>query len=61
MEMIAKCPHCGEELVDDDCFDTADHGDTYVKYLAGHCPQCDKEFQWKEIFDFAGVTDIEEC
>lgn len=61
MEWNAKCPYCNVELEEDDCFDVVDSGDICVKYLAGHCPQCDKDFQWKEIYEFSGVDDIKEC
>lgn len=61
MEIIAKCLHCGEELIDDDCYDTCNYGDSVVNYYVGHCDKCGKEYQWKKVFDFAGVTDIEEC
>lgn len=61
MEQSAKCPHCNAELEGDECYDTSNWEFTHIEYIAGHCPQCGKEYQWKRIFDYRGAEDIEEC
>lgn len=54
------CPNCGDVLESDDCYDT-DIADTWVEHLHyGHCPSCEKEYQWKMVFVFAGYSDLRE-
>ena len=53
-----KCPNCGAELEEDDCYDTAIYSDSAVKYIVGHCPNCEKEYQLKELYDFAGYDEL---
>lgn len=60
MKLIAICPHCGEELIQDECYDTNFEGEYIANYIAGHCPTCEKEFQWVEVYNYAGVDEIEE-
>ena len=55
-----KCPHCGTELEEDDCYDRSDNGDYIANYCCGHCPNCNKEYQWKEIFDFSNYDELVE-
>ena len=60
MMRIAICPNCGAELEQDECYNSNFESDFITYYVAGHCPTCDKEFQWVEVYDYAGVEDIEE-
>lgn len=60
MKKIAICPNCGEALEQDECYDTNFESDYIINLFAGHCPTCDKEFQWVEVYEFAGVDGIEE-
>ena len=62
MARIAKaiCPHCDAELEQDECFDTRFEEDSITNYIAGHCPTCDKEFQWVESYAFESIDEIEE-
>lgn len=60
MKLIAICPHCGEELIQDECYDTTFEGEYIANYITGHCPNCEKEFQWVEVYNYAGVDEIEE-
>lgn len=60
MMKFAICPNCGAELEQDECYDTQFGDDCITNFMAGHCPTCDKEFQWVEVYDYAGVEDIEE-
>ena len=60
MMRFAICPNCGAELEQDECYDTQFGDDCITNFMTGHCPTCDKEFQWVEVYDYAGVEDIEE-
>ena len=60
MKKIAICPNCGTELEQDECYDTHSEGDFIANYMIGHCPSCEKEFQWVEVYDYTGVDEIEE-
>jgi len=60
MEQEFNCPHCGATLEEDDCYDTSFDGDTATRYIVGHCPKCEREYQWKEIFDYAGCDELTE-
>ena len=57
---IAICPRCGEGLVQDECFNTVFDIEFIANYISGHCPTCEKEFQWVEVYNYVGVEDIEE-
>ena len=60
MVKIAICPNCSEELMEDECYDT-DFGSDYIRnFISGHCPECEKEFQWIEIYEFIEAEEIEE-
>ena len=48
------CPHCGAELEQDDVYDRTDNND----YCVGHCPECDKEYQWIEIYTFSNYENL---
>lgn len=51
---MAKCPICDVKLeVDDTCdiyFD-ADFEMTMTLTKVGHCPKCDRNYQWEEYYD----------
>ena len=60
MEMEAKCPYCGEYLVDD-------YGESYlefdyvVRHVYGYCPNCEiGDFEWDEIYTYQGITNLRE-
>lgn len=61
METEAKCPKCGTDLEEDDCYDTAFYGDSAVRYIVGGCPKCGTAYQWKEYYDYEGVEEVTEC
>lgn len=63
---IAKCPHCNNELIVDDTYDTTtdrldDGRFAVVHNIVGHCDECGKEFQWEEIYVFEEVRGVTEC
>ena len=60
MMKTATCSNCGAELEQDECYDTNFEGSFIANYIAGHCPNCNKEFQWVEVYDYKGVEEIEE-
>lgn len=53
----AKCPHCNVSLDEDDCTDIEDEGSRLVKRLVGSCPDCGREFQWSEFYDYVEASD----
>ena len=55
-----KCPHCGATLEEDDCYDQSIYSDHAVKYMYGHCPDCGKEYQWKELYEFTQYDELVE-
>lgn len=57
----AICPICGGELVGDESYDFSVDLSECREYVVGHCENCGKEYQWKNIFVFSYVEDIEEC
>jgi hypothetical protein len=59
MEMEMKCPHCCVVLVEDDCFDMDLISDSVIRReVVGHCPECNREYQWTEIFEYQGSVDL---
>ena len=46
---FVKCPFCKEELEIDESYDLSVEDNYVVNRVAGHCPCCDKEFQWEEL------------
>lgn len=60
MEQEFNCPHCGTTLEEDDCYDTSFDGSTAVRYIVGHCPKCEREYQWKELFEYTGCDELTE-
>ena len=49
------CPICGGSLTEIDCYDTTFNLDEAIRYCVGECPNCEKEFQYREIFRFHHV------
>ena len=58
------CPDCGGVIEKNDCYDTEcahieDDGQlAEIKHCIGHCVICEKEYQYDEIYTFAGYTNI---
>jgi endogenous inhibitor of DNA gyrase (YacG/DUF329 family) len=55
------CPACGDTL---ESFKTIDsyRDEDSAKYLClGYCPTCGKEYQWREVYFFSHIKDLEEC
>lgn len=51
---MAKCPICNVDLEVDDVYDThydADYNMTFILNQVGHCPKCDRNYQWDECYD----------
>lgn len=54
------CPHCGSDIEHvETVYSYTDEGST--EYLCvGSCPTCGREYQWREVYTFSHVKDIEE-
>lgn len=58
---MPKCKHCGTELEFDDTYDQYCDADIVCLYEVGHCPNCGKEYKWKDYYKFSDYEDLEEC
>lgn len=57
----AICPVCGRELIEDESYDLSIDISECCEFVAGHCENCNKNYQWVNIFNFSHVEDIAEC
>lgn len=57
----AICPNCGHELIGDESYDISIDLSECCEFVAGHCENCNKNYQWVNIFNFSHVEDIAEC
>ena len=57
---FAECPYCKEELEIDESYDLSIEDDYVSNRVAGHCPNCDKEYQWEEIYNYSYFSNLEE-
>ena len=55
-----NCPICGKEFEDIESFDWSNSEEKFIEYCCGHCPNCNKEFQWERHYSFAFETTPEE-
>lgn len=60
MSDYALCPHCDCDLEIDDCFDIEFDGGKVTHCWKGYCPECGKNFRWKEIYLFDRIEDLVE-
>lgn len=60
MSDSALCPHCDYDLFIDDCIDNEYDSGKNISYWVGHCPECGKNFRWKEIYLFDRIEDLVE-
>ena len=56
---VLLCPHCGAELEIKWSGEPEFPSDCYVRNLA-ECPNCERCFQFYEVFTFVGYEDLEE-
>lgn len=56
----AICPNCGHELFGDESYDTSIELSECREFVAGHCENCGKKYQWQNVFVFSCVEEIEE-
>ena len=58
---IAECPYCKEELKIDESYEIdVEDIDEVTNRVTGHCPNCNKEFQWEEIYKYSYFSNLEE-
>ena len=60
MMEVAICPKCGGIIENDDTYDSSSDFSYIVCFCVGHCVKCETEYQWKEVYGYVGVEDIEE-
>lgn len=52
------CPVCGHKLEEDDCYDTETGFDMYWEYWCGHCPNCERNFEWTKTYAFVRYEEL---
>lgn len=57
----AICPNCGHELIEDGSSDFFIDISEYQEYIVGHCENCEKKYQWINIYKLSRVEDLKEC
>ena len=57
-----ECPVCGGDLEEEDVIETWVEDEIYVELCVGSCPDCGREFQWKNNYyqRFEGISEIKE-
>lgn len=60
MSDTAMCPYCNCDLFVDDGFGLEFYGGKNISHYVGHCPECGKNFRWKEIYLFDRIEDLVE-
>lgn len=55
-----RCPNCNTYLEVIDCYDSDLDGFVSTYYYIGQCPNCKKQFSWKEIYIWQGIENLEE-
>ena len=55
-----KCPHCHTTLYEDYGVEMEIQDDYVVRTVIGYCPNCSKEYQWEENYNFNGVCNLKE-
>ena len=55
-----KCPHCNVELETTDCYDVQYEDERVIYLQIGYCPECDRSFQWDEVYEYTETINLEE-
>lgn len=58
--MPPKCPYCNEELEYTELRRSQNECDYYYETWEGHCPKCQRDFYWDEVYNFAYCDNLEE-
>lgn len=58
---MPKCKYCNVELEFDNTIDRDIDIDIVYLYEVGHCPKCDRDYQWVDKYNFVKFEDLEEC
>lgn len=56
----AICPNCGYELIEDESCNTFIDFSECQEFVVGHCENCEKKYQWINIYRLSRVENIEE-
>ena len=57
---MAKCLSCGNELVFDETYDEYVDSTEVILYEEGHCPECGKQYKWKDVYNFSEEDELRE-
>ena len=58
--MPPKCPYCNVELEYEERMTSQNYGNYYSERWTGYCPQCQKNFNWDEVYNFSHCDNLEE-
>ena len=54
------CPYDYYEIETDECFETTQSSTTITQYYEGHCPHCNRRYQWEEKYYYSETCNIME-
>lgn len=54
------CPYCGARLEAEDVIDESYEGDYCDNIVYGNCPECNKNYIWKQRYVFSECLDLKE-
>lgn len=57
---LSRCPHCNIELDYVERTYVDNSGDYYYETWEGVCPECDRRYNWDEIYSFERVDNLKE-
>ena len=55
------CPVCGSDIERIDTIDSYEDVNSTEYFCVGECPTCGKGSQWREVYTFSHIKDLEEC
>ena len=55
----ALCPVCGSVLIPYEQYDEDSRGGKYYAYYVGVCPECNQNYNWREIHTYEGYDNVE--
>ena len=54
------CPHCGGYLMGEDTPETDWTHGQYTDFVFGHCTNCQRHYEWQEVYNLVRVENIVE-
>lgn len=54
---VVYCPHCNEVLLTE-ITNHEQYGKYYIDSVNGKCPQCERVYNWEEVFRLADIINF---